>query len=123
MTLEEVLEDLTRIEVLTDCVCRKCSLLATQRRLHSEVETLMKEAGDAEGGAVSQHKKKRLKEAKKFEARVVSHLEDGRIEEDVKGLKMERSVSRASTKQVMIARVSIVYLFCSLTFLTWTLPF
>jgi len=110
MTLEEVLEDLTRIEILTDCVCRKCSLLATQRRLLTEIEKLAAEASDAEDGTVSQHKKKRLKEAKKFEARVTTLLQDGRIEEDVKGLKMERSVSRASTKQVMIARVrSLAY--------------
>ena len=33
-------------------------------------------------------------------------LEDGRIEEDVKGVRMDKVFSKASTKQAMIARVS-----------------
>lgn len=51
-------------------------------------------------------KKKRVKEAKKLEARVKHALEEGRIEEDIKGVKMDKVFSKASTKQAMIARVS-----------------
>ena len=32
-------------------------------------------------------------------------LDEGRIEDEIKGLKMEKVFSRASTKQAMIARV------------------
>lgn len=106
ITLEALLEDMTRIEVLTDCMCRKCSLLATHRRLQDELKrvTTADESDNADG-SITQSKKKRIREARKLETRVGALLADGRIEEDLKGLKMERVLSRASTKQVMIARV------------------
>lgn len=49
-------------------------------------------------------KKKRAKEARKLEVKVKQALEEGRIEEDIKGVKMEKVFSKASTKQAMIAR-------------------
>lgn len=98
---------MTRIEVLTDCVCRKCSLLATRRRLQAEVEKLTTEDTEGPDGHISQSKKKRIREAKKYESRVAALIQEGRIEEDIKGLKLERSVSQASTKQAMLARVRI----------------
>jgi ubiquitin carboxyl-terminal hydrolase 1 len=55
----------------------------------------------------STSKKKRAREAGKLERKVKLALEEGRIEEDVKGVKMDKVVSKASTKQAMIARVSI----------------
>jgi ubiquitin carboxyl-terminal hydrolase 1 len=54
----------------------------------------------------STSKKKRVKEAKKLETRVKLALEEGRIEDDIKGVKMDKVFSKASTKQAMIARVS-----------------
>ena len=52
----------------------------------------------------SSTKKKRLKEFRRMETRVRSALEQGRIEDDLKDVRMERVVSPA-TKQAMIARV------------------
>ncbi|KAK7029417.1 ubiquitin-specific protease ubp1 [Paramarasmius palmivorus] len=61
--LEDCLTDYTRLEVLKDCICRKCSLNATHRRLIGELETL----SQAQNPTPS--KKKRLKEVKKMEAK------------------------------------------------------
>ncbi|KAI8982742.1 hypothetical protein BD414DRAFT_490985 [Trametes punicea] len=100
--LEECLEDYTRLELLSDCICRKCSMLATYRRLEQEAERLT-EASQASNDP-SSSKKKRARDARKLLARVKAALDEGRIEEDIKGVKMEKVVSRASTKQSMIAR-------------------
>lgn len=80
-------------------------MLATHKRLIAEAEKAS-EAASADRG-VSASKKKRAREARKFEARVKAALEDGRIEEDIKGVKMEKVYSRCSTKQAMIARVRV----------------
>ena len=78
-------------------------MLATYRRLEVEAEKLTEaEKGDQDPSA---SKKKRAREARKMAARVKAALDDGRIEEDIKGVKMEKVFSRASTKQAMIARV------------------
>ncbi|EPQ58915.1 cysteine proteinase [Gloeophyllum trabeum ATCC 11539] len=100
--LEECLADYTRLEVLTDCICRKCSLIATHRRLAQEAERLTEAASHDENPSSS--KKKRAREARKLESRVKAALEQGKIEEDIRGVKMEKVFSRASTKQAMIAR-------------------
>ncbi len=42
----------------------------------------------------------------KMELRVRAALEEGRVEDDLKDVRMEKVVSRASSKQAMIARVS-----------------
>ncbi|KAL1672519.1 hypothetical protein EV122DRAFT_294823 [Schizophyllum commune] len=93
--LEVLLEDYTRLEVLRDCVCRKCSLRATHARLQRELEELK---------ASEKPKKKRLKEAQRQEALVRSALEEGRIEDDLPDVKLDRAISHASTKQAMVAR-------------------
>jgi ubiquitin carboxyl-terminal hydrolase 1 len=56
----------------------------------------------------SQTKKKKYKEAKKMEQRIRTALEEGRIEDEtlLDGVKLEKVISPASTKQAMIARVS-----------------
>jgi hypothetical protein len=99
----------TRLETLTDCICRKCSMRATLRRLEQDAERLTAEAAKS---SVSQSKKKRLREVKRFALRLKTALEEGRIEEDIKGIKIEKVFSRASTKQAMVARVS-KHCFCS----------
>ncbi|KAI5893187.1 cysteine proteinase [Schizophyllum commune H4-8] len=93
--LEVLLEDYTRLEVLRDCVCRKCSLRATHARLQRELEELK---------ASEKPKKKRLKEAQRQEALVRTALEEGRIEDDLPDVKLDRAISHASTKQAMVAR-------------------
>lgn len=72
-------------------------LLQEANRLQSAVE---------EDENASQSKKKRAKDAKKLVERVKRAIEEGRIEEDIKGVKVEKVLSRASTKQAMVARVS-----------------
>lgn len=104
-TLEDCLADYIRLELLDDCICRKCSMLATHRRLQLEAEKVTEAVG-ADPDA-SQSKKKRAREARRLEAKVKAALEEGRIEEDIKGVKMEKVFSKASTKQAMIARVSL----------------
>ena len=82
-------------------------MLATYRRLETEAEKLTEAAkGDQDPSA---SKKKRAREARKLAARVKAALDDGRIEEDIKGVKMEKVFSRASTKQAMIARVRTMF--------------
>ncbi|KAH9002432.1 hypothetical protein EDB86DRAFT_2900014 [Lactarius hatsudake] len=99
--LEDCLMDYIRLEVLTDCICRKCSMRATLHRLEQDAERLTAAASKS---TVSQSKKKRVREAKRFATRLKAALDEGRIEEDIKGVKMEKVFSRASTKQAMVAR-------------------
>ncbi|KAF9480182.1 cysteine proteinase [Pholiota conissans] len=137
--LEDCLEDYTRLEILKDCICRKCSVMATHKRLLQELQTL-KEVVEPNGAAsvastststpfspgspaassssmpsasptipknkVSTSKKKRFKEVKRMELRVRTALAEGRIEDEsfLEGVRLERVVSPASTKQAMIAR-------------------
>ncbi|KAF8488997.1 hypothetical protein JB92DRAFT_2798348 [Gautieria morchelliformis] len=106
--LEDCLTDYTRLELLNDCICRKCSMLATHKRLVAEAEKATEAASASGEHGVSSSKKKRAREARKLEARVKAALDDGRIEEDIKGVKMEKVFSRCSTKQAMIARPPLV---------------
>lgn len=142
--LEDCLEDYTRLEILKDCICRKCSVLATHKRLLAELKTLEEALAPVTSPASStvglstspsssnpfspsspvasssampsspqktkpsQSKKKRYKEVKKMEQRVKTALVEGRIEDEtlLEGVRLEKVVSPASTKQAMIARVS-----------------
>ena len=109
--LYHCLNEFTKMEVLNDCVCRKCSILGTLEKLKWEVQKFERLAAenvnaDGEKAKESASRKRRIREAKKFEARVSAALEDGRIEEDIKGVTLERVVSPRSTKHTMIARVS-----------------
>ncbi|KAH8982431.1 hypothetical protein EDB92DRAFT_125397 [Lactarius akahatsu] len=99
--LEDCLMDYIRLEVLTDCICRKCSMRATLYKLEQDAERL---AAAASKSTVSQSKKKRVREVKRFATRLKAALDEGRIEDDIKGVKMEKVFSRASTKQAMVAR-------------------
>jgi len=103
--LEDCLEEYTRLEILKDCICRKCSILATYHRLQREMHTL-EEATKPEAKP-SSSKKRRLKEVKRMEARVKAAITQGRIEDDLKDIRLEKVTSPASTKQSMIARVRL----------------
>ncbi|KAG5648698.1 hypothetical protein DXG03_000044 [Asterophora parasitica] len=100
--LEDCLDDYTTLEVLRDCICRKCSMLATQQRLLAEIRKL--EEATRPDAKPSPSKKKRLKEVRKMEKRVKAALDEGRIEDDLPDVRMEKVFSKASTKQAMIAR-------------------
>ncbi|THH31899.1 hypothetical protein EUX98_g2262 [Antrodiella citrinella] len=100
-TLDYLLRDYTRLEELDDCICRRCSMQATYERLRYEADKLTRAAVAADA---SSSKRRRAREARAMETRVKSALDEGRIEDDIKGLQMEKIFSRASTKQAMIAR-------------------
>ncbi|KAF5339668.1 hypothetical protein D9757_014855 [Collybiopsis confluens] len=95
--LEDCLSEYTRLEVLRDCICRKCSMTATLRRLTHEIQAL------TEVPNPSSSKKKRLKDVKKMAAKVKAALDEGRVEDELKDVRMEKVIS-ISTKQAMIAR-------------------
>ncbi|KAH9927081.1 cysteine proteinase [Epithele typhae] len=99
--LEDCLEEYTRIELLQDCVCRRCSLEATSLRLEQDAEQLKKAAQATPDPSSS--RKKRAREARKLAAKVKELLQTGRVEEDIKGVTLDRIISPA-TKQSMIAR-------------------
>ncbi|KAF8076816.1 hypothetical protein FPV67DRAFT_1472780 [Lyophyllum atratum] len=100
--LEACLEDYTTLEILRDCICRKCSMLATHKRLLTEIRNL--EEATRPEAKPSTSKKKRLKDVRKMEKQVKAVLEEGRIEDELPGVRMEKVFSKASTKQAMIAR-------------------
>uniref|UniRef100_A0A8H8CKW5 ubiquitinyl hydrolase 1 n=1 Tax=Psilocybe cubensis TaxID=181762 RepID=A0A8H8CKW5_PSICU len=116
--LEDCLEDYTRLEILKDCVCRNCTVLATHKRLLQELKSLedalenpAPSSSDMPSSSPqkpkpSNSKKKRYKEVKRMEQRLRKIMEDGRIEDDslLEGIRLEKVVSPASTKQAMIAR-------------------
>jgi len=79
-------------------------MLATHQRLLSEVGRVA--ALMTVDSNPSSSKKKRARDVRKLEARVKAAIDEGRIEEDIPGVKLEKVYSRESTKQVMIARVS-----------------
>ncbi|KZV75344.1 cysteine proteinase [Peniophora sp. CONT] len=96
--LEDCLAEYTKLEVLTDCMCRHCSLVATLDRLREEIERL------SEDPKPTNSRKKHIRELKRSANRVESALAEKREEEDIKDLKLTRVFSRASTKQAMVAR-------------------
>lgn len=103
--MEDCLAEYTKLEMLTDCICRKCSMKATYYKLRQEADRLA--AAVSADPNVSISKRKKAKDARKLEFRVQTALDHGRLEEDIKGVKLEKVFSKASTKQAMIARVSM----------------
>ncbi len=81
-------------------------MVATYERLSQEADKLTEAIGADPD--VSSSKRKRAREARRLAARVKAALDEGRIEEDIKGVKMEKVFSTTSTKQAMIARVRSV---------------
>ncbi|KAG9073749.1 hypothetical protein FS749_014720 [Ceratobasidium sp. UAMH 11750] len=108
-SLYQCLQDYTRLEILEDCLCSNCSMMATHRRLLVEIERQKFEAGitmpgEKEKPKATTSKRKRERETRKHEELVRKALVDRKVEEEIKGLKMEKVYSKRSTKQVMIAR-------------------
>ncbi|KAF8646090.1 hypothetical protein AX16_007390 [Volvariella volvacea WC 439] len=104
--LEACLEEYTRLETLYDSICRKCSLVATQRHLLGNIAVLDAELKSREGHTSSKKRKSKensLHELRRQEARVRSALDEGRIEDSLEGVEIQKIV-RVSTKQAMIAR-------------------
>ena len=83
-------------------------MLATCRKLEQDANRLAEAAQASKDPSSS--KKKRARDSKKLLERVKAALDEGRIEEDIRGVKLEKVFSEASTKQSMIARVSVLIL-------------
>lgn len=105
--LEDCLAEYTKLEMLNDCICRKCSVIATRERLALEAERLERLVSSDAQATIS--KKRKAKEVRKLEIKLRASLDHGRLEEDVKGVKLDKVFSRASTKQAMIARVCLPF--------------
>lgn len=69
---------------------------------------LLAEAGRTTSEPNSQASRERVARTRRLEARVKAAIEEGRIEEDIPGVRLEKVYSKESTKQVMIARVSVL---------------
>ena len=78
--------------------------MATHRRLAHEAAKLTESLASDPNPSAS--KKRRARDARKLEMKVHNALDEGKIEDDIKGVKMDKVFSKASTKQAMIARVS-----------------
>lgn len=59
---------------------------------------------DDEKATISKSRKKRLQDTRRLANRIKALLDEGRVEEDVKGVQIVK-VFKTSTKQAMIARV------------------
>lgn len=107
----QCLQDYTRLEILEDCLCSMCSMIATHNRLLAEIERQKVNALNAavigEKSKATSSRKKRERETRKLEETVSRAIADKKVEDEIKGLRMEKIYSRQSTKQVMIARVSL----------------
>ncbi|CAE6454308.1 unnamed protein product [Rhizoctonia solani] len=104
-SLVQCLQDYTRLEVLEDCLCSMCSMKATHKRLLGEIERQQANASNAgEKPKAAASRKKRERESRKLEEIVRKAIADRKVEDEIKGLKMEKVYSKHSTKQVMIAR-------------------
>lgn len=130
--LDDCLADYTRLELLTDCICRRCSLEATYEKYsqdgHPETSTspsnpsspianspIRESAKGETKSSISKSKKKRAQEARKLAGRVKALLDEGRVEEDVKGVQVVK-VTKASTKQAMVARVCYCLPYSTISF-------
>lgn len=106
-TLEECLSQFTSMEYLQDASCRKCSFETTVKALAAEIESLKHQSKKFKNDT----KKKReavvqLVAMEKTKRELEHRLSVGRIEEesDHDKLPLLRSVSRMSSKQVMLAK-------------------
>ncbi|KAJ6464352.1 hypothetical protein C8R45DRAFT_840408, partial [Mycena sanguinolenta] len=136
-SLPALLRAYTALEVLQDCPCRRCALRATARRLQEEIARLEAPATNghengmivtADAAPTSASRLRRLKTARKMEARLRRALEAGRIEEEdlegewdwdgagagvgegkakggaLAGLRIERVAGGVCTRQSMLGR-------------------
>ncbi|KAH9173359.1 hypothetical protein EDB89DRAFT_723307 [Lactarius sanguifluus] len=100
--LEDCLMDYIRLEVLTDCICRKvldaCLLCTDWSKTPNGLSLWLASR------PCRNQKRNACVRSSVFATRLKAALDEGRIEEDIKGVKMEKVFSRASTKQAMVAR-------------------
>ncbi|KAG8982369.1 hypothetical protein FRB90_006844, partial [Tulasnella sp. 427] len=99
--LEDCLAEYTRMETLDDCVCRKCSMLATLSELKEEADRL---AAISAAKEESKSKRRKAEKARALQQAVQEALDNNRIEQEIPGVTLKKVQSPCSTKQAMIAR-------------------
>lgn len=113
--LETILADHTKLELIDEYTCRRCSVCATHRRLLSSLQYSKSEpaiingtvsSGSNNTGAKTSSKKKRLREAQRTVSRLAEVIEAEDYERDMEGIvpagKLDRAAGPA-TKQAMYA--------------------
>lgn len=98
--LEDMLEDFSKLEVLDEYNCRRCSIQATLDRLRHQSDASRPEAGTD----VTPSKKKRMREVQKQINRLKACLDEENVEKEFAELRLERA-PRPATKQCMFSRV------------------
>ncbi|WAR60664.1 hypothetical protein PtB15_9B603 [Puccinia triticina] len=96
--LESCLQEYTKLEVLDDYICRKCSLKKTCEKLNSQLGEIQRAA------KVTNNKKKQLQLIKKKLATLKSAIDEDPERELTPQITVERVASLTTTKQTMFAR-------------------
>ncbi|KAI8053919.1 hypothetical protein BDF22DRAFT_742896 [Syncephalis plumigaleata] len=91
-SLAYCLEQYIQIETLDDFSCRRCSLVATQRRLAKLIDGL------------EQSDEMAVKEKARNDLNLVEKALETDVERELPNIKLVRALSRQTTKQVMIAQ-------------------
>ncbi|KAL0085214.1 hypothetical protein J3Q64DRAFT_1746104 [Phycomyces blakesleeanus] len=108
-TLESCLEQFTAMEYLSDASCRKCSLINAMQEMSVEAEALSQKLVTIADDTVATeqiqaHVYELDKACRTLESRLNANIVDDVQEVVPAGLNVPRTVSRASSKQVMIAK-------------------
>jgi ubiquitin carboxyl-terminal hydrolase 1 len=105
-TLEECLSQFTAMEYLQDASCRRCSFVSTIKSLSSEIEVLKHEPTHKREKAKKRERVVQLVALEKAKRKIEHRFKAGRIEEEDEHdrLPLLKSVSRMSSKQVMLAK-------------------
>ncbi|PLW49775.1 hypothetical protein PCASD_01609 [Puccinia coronata f. sp. avenae] len=96
--LESCLQEYTKLEVLDDYICRKCSLIKTVERLTLQLGEIQQES------KTTNNKKKQTQLIKKKLAMLKAAIEEDPERELAPPITLERVASLTTTKQTMFAR-------------------
>ncbi|KAA1113461.1 hypothetical protein PGT21_032032 [Puccinia graminis f. sp. tritici] len=100
--LESCLQEYTKLEVLDDYICRKCSLIKTCDKLNLQLDEIQHQ--HQQPTKLTNNKKKQVQLIKKKLAILKSAIEEDPERELVPQISIERVASLTTTKQTMFAR-------------------
>ena len=104
--LESILTEHTKLEMIDEFTCRRCSVFATHRRLSQSVQAQKSDTPQKVSEAKSISKRKRLRELQKTVARLQEVIDSEDYERDMEGIVPSGRLDRAAgpaTKQAMYA--------------------
>jgi len=96
--LESCLQEYTKLEVLDDYICRKCSLKKTFEKFNLQLEEIQQQS------KITNNKKKQMQLIKKKLAMLKSAIDEDPERELTPQITLERVASLTTTKQTMFAR-------------------